>query len=109
MRKEFKFICSIFVMIVVFLGFGQIQHENQVFAKTLRLCCESGECQTYPAPNVVPCSSPVSILIYPACTNDYSSDCFECLDLWKAGELCGPTIKTYYCWDGENYYGNASK
>lgn len=109
MRKEFKLFCSVFVFLVVFLGLEQIKHQNQVFAETLRLCCEGGECQTSDQ-FVVPCSSFVSIKYYPACTNDYSTDCYECLDLWASGWLCGEEIENYYCDDnGENYYGNPIK
>ena len=103
MRKEIKFICSIFVMTVIVFGLEQINYENKVFAVSRNLCCESMECYD------IACSTAVTIDYYPVCDGGYTGDCYECLDLWKAGELC-VNPKDYFCDDnGVEYRGRETK
>lgn len=101
MSKLTKFAVGIVLALTVFIGLDQLSYKNDVFAKTLALCCNAGLCDGSP------CSSPSTIQIPRNGCNDYTADCYTCMDLKTQAELCPYSHVGDYCLDenGDPYYG----
>lgn len=102
MKRIFNSVITTVILIVVWGGFIQLNHQNTIFADTRAHCCESGQCHKEQ------CFTDSSILdVYDNCESGYISDCFRCLDLYINDLLCNPRVPDpYYCLDDTTkYYG----
>ena len=101
MKKVTKFIVGISLAITVLFGLDQLSYKNDVFAKTLALCCNAGYCDG------AQCSSASSIQIPSTSCQDYIANCYTCMDKKYQAELCPNSYVGEYCLDenGDPYYG----
>ena len=103
MQKEIKIILSVFILIALFAGYNQLSSNNDIFAKSMALCCNNGVCHD------MSCSSTSSIL--PCVGNEYLTTCTSCMYMVDELRDCDKYSGQWptYCWkaDGTKLWAKA--
>jgi hypothetical protein len=88
----FKRLVFLLSILVITIGFFQLNHENEIFAQSRMRCCNNGQCKG------ANCSAPSSINYGKYCGSTYLLTCGDCLAMEAAGLLDDCLIRSNeYC------------
>jgi hypothetical protein len=84
---------------MVGFGMGQLSSGNEVFAASLQVWCNTGQCEDFS------CTTDSNARLLPDwCTGGLTVSCRDCIDYTISNCLCDGGSD--WCWDGdEKYYG----
>jgi len=75
MKIKFSLLLIPIIAIALFMGFVQISSDNDVFDRSMLLCCNNGLCHDTECDH----TSGISV-VTPRCP-EYGGDCWDCMDV----------------------------
>lgn len=94
--KGVKKILFVLMAIALFASLNELAFKNDVFAKSMALCCNNGMCHD------MDCSMSSSVSTWASDCTDYMTTCLICISRANGNQLCGYRgPKPTYCWNGD--------